>query len=383
MKLNIRKPQNIFSALLILLPAILRWIDIPDQAENLKKLPVVFSIIFGLIWVFIVFGHKLIKDNRIIKRKENLTILELSILFFVAGTYFSLMLIFPAFDPAKPSIAMYIFLSPFAFIALSFMYLLTTTTEESHESRKASEKTYLMLNRDGITNLDLLSKALKKHNSLVAIGNLMNLKTTIASKLLKQYLQQNSHNHIHLVIPKDSFKYLREIRKNINDDNLIKTKLKIISIYPFVQMQGLLIVGDLHDDDLAIKGYFKYKTNLKEDENLTENGIYVDLSDDVSGLLSEPIKKSMELIFNLLQYGKYNYNPSYEITHKYMYNNGKYSYRMKMANPMCFYCDFEDRVCSKCPIYSLNVDAEKVKVFFGNKNKSYIAGQYDAITSEN
>lgn len=379
-----KKPQNIISALLILLPAILGFIDIPDQQENLKKLPVVFSMIFGLIWAFIVFGHKLIKDNHIIKRKINLTVLEWSILFFVAGTYFSLMLIFPPFDPAKPSIAMYIFLSPFAFIALSFMYLLTTTTEESHGARKASEKTYLMLNRDGITNLDLLSKALKKHNSLVAIGNLMNLKTTTASKLLKQYLQQNSHNHIHLVIPKDSFKYLREIKKNINDDQLIKARIKIVSIYPFLQMQGLLIIGDLYDEGLSIKGYFKYKTNLKEDENLTENGIYVNLSDDVSGTLSEPIKKSMELIYNLLQYGKYNYNPSYKITHKYMYNNDKYSYRMKMTNSMCFYCDFDDGVCNDCPIYSLNVDAEKVKAFFStNGRKSYFEGQYDAITSEN
>lgn len=258
-----------------------------------------------------------------------------------------------------------------------------------------SSKVDRLLHKSGLTKVKvLLRDNLKEYNGLIAIGNLLSLRKKDGVRFLEEYLEStdgallDNKKVSYLVVPRESLFYLRDIFKNLKDKNLLP-QIRIITIYPFVLIQGLLIIGNFtpEEKNIDVKSYFKYKANLREDEDMIDNGIFSNLEDSsvIKDYTISSKKQSLIFIFQSLVNNKYRNPDDYKISQHFSdFNDKEYEYKLIMRkNPMCFYCDLPPEKCKECPIYKISVtkNAKNLKEFFEESGKEYIGGIYEKYKS--
>ena len=136
--------------------------------------------------------------------------------------------------------------------------------------------------RSGIKGFEELLKAVKdkEGNALAVAGNLLSLKTEKGINLLKTFLNGDSSNELKLIIPKESKKYLKNIKDKINL-NVLESQVRVLVYEPFWFLQGIVIIGKTtseYEHAMTPLGCYYYKTKFSEQEDITEDGLYIDLS---------------------------------------------------------------------------------------------------------
>lgn len=378
MKIDLfKKPQLILTIILLWLPKIINLMD-----EKLLNLQI--TLLFPVISTLLAIALNIFENTERIKKKIDIEKIEWIIFTFIAGIYFSLLIKFTSLNPNEPNIGLYLYFLPIVIILIYILYFSKESSIKSYESKAMSVDVYKMFNKDGVKAIDLLMEKIYKYNGLVAIGNLMNLSKRKGSKWLKQYLEfkTSSSNHtpkiLYLVVPNYTLQYLRKIKANLNDNNLLK-QIRIITLNPFVLLQGILIVGDFYENEkgIEVKGYLKYKTNITEEEGTIESGIYVDLSDNSDEHMPKELKESLKFIYDSLLKQKYNHPDDYLITQHFKDGEDKkYNYELIMTkSPMCFYCELKAEKCKNCPIYKLEATPDNVKQYFKSQGQPYEKGK--------
>ncbi len=200
---------------------------------------------------------------------------KFSVFFFVIGVFVANTYV-PAVSKAKVNnvyipVATMIVIYMFALI----IHLIVTS---------AKEKTVkdAMSNRSGIKGFEELLKAVrdKGGNVLAVAGNLLSLKTEKGIDLLKTFLNEDSSNKLKLIISKESKKYLRNIKDKINLDVLV-SQVSVLVYEPFWFLQGVVIIGKTapeYEYAMTPLGCYYYKIKFSEGEDMTEDGLYIDLS---------------------------------------------------------------------------------------------------------
>lgn len=135
--------------------------------------------------------------------------------------------------------------------------------------------------RSGVKGFEQLLAAVeeKDGNALAAAGNLLSLKTDRGMELLNSFLE-NSDNEVYLFIPEDSTVYLSEVKEKIVSENYLE-RIKGKRYDPFWFMQGIVTImkTDEHPDhEVDVIGCYFYKPRTSEDEEMAEEGIYIDFT---------------------------------------------------------------------------------------------------------
>lgn len=378
---------------------------------QLKDLRLSFFLIGGLFTIAIKLIEILQKESN---RKKLMCFINYSLLVFLVGGLFIFYAgKFEQMPDLGSGLILHLIITLPIFLIFSFIFFIFILLNNNNDKlqkdieKKEIEKknaietaieeiktnTERLLTNSGVKNIKkLIYDELTKYNCLIAIGGLMSLNKNEGSQLLKEYLQmkapgsEDSLKILYLVVPNYALKYLKKIVNNLKNNDLLK-QIRIITLKPFILMQGFLIVGDLvsteegEESGIEIKGYLKYKTSLTEDESMVESGIYTDLSNGEKPIPKE-LKESLKFIYDLLLDQRYKHPHNYVITQQFKNKkNSNYKYELKMfKSSMCLYCDLEN--CTDCPIYKLEATSDNVKSYFKSKGKDFIEGTYEAVTSD-
>lgn len=182
--------------------------------------------------------------------------------------------------------------------------------EFNNRLRSIEVNTGLLLKRSGITKFNDLLKIIeeKRANVLTVTGNLLGLKTIEGCNLLKQFLEGSSSNKVHLVIPVSSIVYLKELKNNVAQNNLLD-RIKV-SIYERLWfLQGIVIIGRFQKGftyEMEPIGFFYYKIKATISDDMPDEGIYVDL-DNFERL--DEHREAVSAYYFLLETLKYSRDP--------------------------------------------------------------------------
>jgi|GEM_PF-5603901 len=145
------------------------------------------------------------------------------------------------------------------------------------------ETTKKLIENETIPIKEFLKIAKNKNANILAVaGNLKALKSNEGVKLLKEFLSNSSRNKLELFIPEDSVSFLKDLKRNFNDNELAK-RVTISIIKPFVFLQGIVFAGQKLPTDtgegISTKGYYLYKPILSSEDVFSDKGIFIDVSE--------------------------------------------------------------------------------------------------------
>lgn len=223
------------------------------------------------------------------------------LLFLLGGLIIFDLGMFVQLKKLDQSLTLYLIITIPAVVIFTIMFFIikhTINSEEENDELKqkheAKEKEFitilksievntgLLLKRSGITKFNDLLKIIeeKKANVLTVTGNLLGLKTAEGSDLLMQFLGYNPSNKVHLVIPESSRVYLKELKNNVSQNNLLD-RINV-SIYEKLWfLQGIAIIGRFQEGftyEMEPIGFFYYKIKSSLSDETPDEGIYVDLN---------------------------------------------------------------------------------------------------------
>jgi hypothetical protein len=230
--------------------------------------------------------------------------LKYSSSFFIFGMFFTRILVkkellqFPG-SVVFFSIMIYaiVIIGSFGYYFLTYFYNMDKTIEDNTKALK----------RSNIKGFDELLQTIetKDANVLAVAGNLLSIKTKIGIGLLKKFLDKNTSNSLKLIIPEESQQYLTTIKQEIDKSLLIQ--IEVLVYKPFWFLQGVVIIGKKEPEykhAITPVGCYYYKTKFSEEEDMAEDGIFIDLSKkDIYDNYSQAVS-AYYFLMNTLKYSK-------------------------------------------------------------------------------
>lgn len=249
---------------------------------------------------------------------------------FVSGIFFTRLLVREELMQFPGSVIFFSIMIFGIIMVFSFGYFII---DYMHKSDKTIENNTKALQRSSIKGFEELLKAVEEKggNVLVVAGNLLSLKTDKGIELLKKFLGRNSSNKVKLIIPEESQRYLKIIKQKINKANLLN-QIEVLVYKPFWFLQGVVIIGRIPESEyehaMTPVGCYYYKTRFSEEEDMAEDGIFIDLSkQDIYTDYSQAVS-AYYFLMNTLSYSQ----SPYEVTKVFKKDSQPYNPKISVVS---------------------------------------------------
>lgn len=235
--------------------------------------------------------------------------LKYSSSFFIFGIFFTRILVKKELLQFPGSVVFFaimiyaiVIIGSFGYYVLTYFYNMDKTIEDNTKALKRS-------NIKGFNEL-LQTIETKNANILAVAGNLLSMKTKTGIELLGKFLSKNESNRLKLIIPEESQQYLKIIKQKINGSLL--DKIEVLVYKQFWFLQGVVIIGEMkseYEHAITPVGCYYYKTKFSEEEDMAEDGIFIDLSKQD---IHADYPQAVSAYYFLMNTLKYSQNP-YEV----------------------------------------------------------------------